>query len=97
MDKLILQDVQLALEEKRHRNEMEEGRRLAEMRQKQPEIAKMVDQRHQMVLHSVRSIFSGTGKDPVQQMEAYNAAIGDALEKAGYARDYLARMCMKTA
>lgn len=90
MDKLILQDVQLALEEKRRRHELEEGRRLAEMRQKQPEIAKMVDQRHQMVLDSVRSIFSGTGKDPVRQMESYNTAISDALEKAGYARDYLA-------
>ncbi len=90
MDKLILQDVQLALEEKRRRHELEEGRRLAEIRQMQPEIARLVDQRHQMVLHSVRSIFSGSGEDPVRQMEAYNTAIGDALEKAGYARDYLA-------
>ena len=73
----------------RRENELEEARRLSEIQEKCPDIHRLLSQRHQMVLSSVRSVFSGKGEDPVRKMEDYNRQISDALVRAGYPADYL--------
>lgn len=89
MDKLILQDVIESYALLRRENELEEARRLSEIQEKYPDIHRLLSQRHQMVLSSVRSVFSGKGEDPVRKMEDYNRQISDALVRAGYPADYL--------
>lgn len=90
MDKLIVQQVLDAYALKRTRHELEEERRLAEIEQKLPAAYQLVQARHNMVMASVRSVFSGDGQSTVEQMEQYNRDIHLALEKAGYPGDYLA-------
>lgn len=79
----------MAYEEKRRKNALLEAERLAEIAAKCPDVQALLEKRHQMVLSSVRSVFSGTGEDPVTRMEEYNAAIAKALERHGYPGDYL--------
>lgn len=86
---MILADVMERYAQMRRENEQEEARRQAEIQEKCPEIHRLMEDRHRMVLSSVRSVFSGTGEDPVQKMEQYNLLIRTALKKAGYPEDYL--------
>lgn len=84
-----MQDVLQAYEQKRKRNGETEALRRQEIAQKHPDVQGLVEKRHQMVLSSVRNLFSGSGEDPVAQMEQYNAAIAKALARHGYPEDYL--------
>ncbi len=76
--------------QRRQQNELLEGRRRQEMRDGYPDIAKLMDERHEMVLGSARSAFTQPlSGDPVKQMEQYNRQIRALLKQHGYAEDYL--------
>ena len=74
---------------RRRENEAEENRRRRQIEAECAPVAALMHARHQMVLSSVRSIFSGTAESPVQKMEAYNQKIRAVLEENGYPGDYL--------
>lgn len=89
MDKIILQDVLDSIAHKRSLNETEEARRLGEIMKKHPDIHRLVEKRHQMVMASVRSIFTAGDSQMESRMEEYNREIRNALQQKGYPEDYL--------
>ena len=76
---------------RRQENEREEARRMEEIRARHPDLAALVEERHSMILSSVRSAFGGPcPDDPEQAMDDYNRRITSLLESKGYPQDYLA-------
>ncbi len=82
--------------ERRQMNDQrEEARRREEIAQKHPELDRLLTERHQMILRSVRGAFSsGTPADPEQTMAEYNKKIAALLAEKGYPADYLAPVCV---
>ena len=81
-------------EQKQRRNEQEEARRKNEIALRHPDIQKLIDERHEMVMRSIRGIFSmSSAENAEERMAQYNQKIADLLEKNGYPRNYLAPVC----
>lgn len=93
MDNQLLASVLADYALKRENNEREEARREAEIREKHPQLAALIRQRHEMILHAVRSGLTGAPADPEKEMAAYNQKIAAGLAEAGYPADYLAPVC----
>lgn len=74
-------------------NAAEEDRRLAFIREKHPSIAKLLDERHKMVLNAAASLFRAVPQDPEAMMLQYNARIRQELVDNGYPEDYLQPIC----
>ena len=82
-------------ERRQRENQKEEERRRQEIAQKYPELDRLLRERHQMILRSVRGAFSGgTPDDPEREMAEYNRKIAGMLSEKGYPRDYLAPVCV---
>ena len=74
---------------------MEEDRRRREIAQQHPELDRLLTERHQMILRSVRGAFSGGAPaDPERAMAEYNKKIAALLAEKGYPADYLAPVCV---
>ena len=72
------------------RNEQEAERRRAEIARQQPALDQLVTQRHEMILRSIRTAFSGgAAADAESVMLSYNQKIAEGLRAAGYPADYL--------
>ncbi|MBR4360303.1 MAG: ATP-binding protein [Clostridia bacterium] len=93
MDSRILADILAAYENKRQVNEQEENRRLAEIRECHPDLDALIRERHEFVLQSVRSAFSGATQQPEDAMADYNRRIAQGLKAHGYPADYLSPVC----
>ncbi|MBQ6803699.1 MAG: ATP-binding protein [Clostridia bacterium] len=94
MDSRILAAVAAELEAKRALNEQEENRRKEEIASRHPDIQTLIDQRHEMVMRSIRGVFGASvGEDPEKRMQTYNEKIASLLESRGYPRDYLSPVC----
>ena len=77
-------------EAQRMKNAALEDARLDEIRENAPDVAALVDKRHQMILGGIQKIFeNGKSADVEQVMRDYNARIREALVRAGYDADYL--------
>ena len=75
-------------ERRQRENQKEEERRRQEIAQKYPELDRLLRERHQMILRSVRGAFSGgTPDDPEREMAEYNRKIAGMLSEKGYPRD----------
>ena len=91
MDNQIWTDVLAGLARRREENEQEETRRLAEIASLHPDLAALLQKRHDMVIRSVRSAFGqGPGADAEATMAQYNQKIAALLAQKGYPADYLA-------
>lgn len=88
----IIRQLLAEYEQQRARDAHEENRRMTEVTQKCPEIARLNDERSRMIFSSIRGILgqSATADDLPARMEAINGKISTLLEKYGYPRDYLA-------
>ena len=63
---------------------MEEDRRRREIAQQYPELDRLLTERHQMILRSVRGAFSGGAPaDPERAMAEYNKKIAALLAEKG--------------
>lgn len=94
MDNQAWTQVEAAFARQRQENEREEARRRAQIAQKHPELDRLLRERHQMILSSVKSAFSGAvSSDPEAAMADYNARIAALLAACGYPKDYLAPVC----
>ena len=84
-------DARAALERRRQRNEQEADRRRAEIAKRSPDLNRLLEQRHEMILRSVRSAFDGgSPSDAEAAMAEYNQKISAQLVEMGYPADYLA-------
>ena len=94
MDNQALARVAEEYERRQAENRREEDRRRGEIAQNHPELDRLLTERHQMILRSVRGVFSGTPADPERAMEEYNRKIAALLSEKGYPSDYLAPVCL---
>ena len=77
-------------EAQRRRNAAEEARRQREIAEKAPEVARLSNERHSLILSGIRSMLeSGEKTDLESLMRGYNAKIHEALRDHGYPEDYL--------
>ena len=73
MNSQILARVAEAYERQQQENQREEDRRRREIAQMHPELDRLLTERHQMILRSVRGAFSGgVPADPERTMAEYN-------------------------
>ncbi len=94
MDKQAWARTETELERRRQQNEKEEARRRDEIAWKHPALDQLIQERHSMILRSVRGGFADPLlKDAEAMMESYNKKISAALTAAGYPEDYLAPVC----
>lgn len=94
MNNAVMEEVLASFAEKQEKNRQEEDRRLKTIRELHPDLAKLMQQRHDMVMASVRGAFSGNAaQDPEQKMLLYNQEIKRLLESKGYPADYLSPIC----
>lgn len=94
MDNRILASVLAEYAAQREKNEREEQRRQQEIAACAPEIAALEQQRHQMIMGSVRGAFAGAAPENAEaQMAEYNRQISALLVQKGYPADYLAPVC----
>ena len=90
MDSRIVAGILADYEQKRRENEREEARRLSEINAQHPDLAALIRKRHEMVLRSVRTAFSGgVSPEPEAMMREYNQKIQALLQAEGYSADYL--------
>ena len=95
MDNQVLVRVAEAYEQRQAENQREEDRRRREIAQNHPDLDRLLSERHQMILRSVRGAFTGgVPADPEQAMEEYNRKIARLLSEKGYPADYLAPVCV---
>ncbi len=94
MDNQALARVAEEYERRQAENRREEDRRRGEIAQNHPELDRLLTERHQMILRSVRGVFSGVSADPERTMEEYNRKIAALLSEKGYPPDYLAPVCI---
>jgi len=91
VDNRILSGLMADYEARKAQNAREEARRREEIRTRHPDLFALVEERHQMVLQSVRSIFAAdTIHNPEESMAAYNQRIAALLAQYGYPPHYLA-------
>lgn len=91
MDQRILKEILAQYEEKRRAHEAEEARRREEIAKKHPDLNCLLEQRHEMVMGSVRDAFLGEQAQTAEaRMAEYNRAIAEGLRRCGYPADYLA-------
>ena len=81
-------------ERRQAENRREEDRRRQEIAQYHPELNRLLTERHQMILRSMRGVFTGVSAEPERTMEEYNRKIAALLSKKGYPPDYLAPVCL---
>ena len=94
MDNQVMDRVAEEYERRQRENRMEEDRRRQEIAQKHPELDRLLRERHQMILRSVRGAFSGGApEDPERAMAEYNRRISGMLAEKGYPGEYLAPVC----
>lgn len=90
MDNRVLGEVLAEYAAQREKNEQEEQRRQQEIAAKAPQIAALMQQRHQMIMGSVRGAFAGTPPENAEaRMREYNQKIAALLTQSGYPADYL--------
>lgn len=90
MDQAIWAQTEARFEALRQENQREEAHRQAEIAQKHPDLYRLTQERHDMILRSVRGAFTtGTPQDPEAVMREYNRKISDLLQSRGYPADYL--------
>ena len=95
MDNQVLTRVAEAYEQRQAENRREEDRRRREIAQNHPDLDRLLSERHQMILRSVRGAFSGgVPADPERAMAEYNRKISALLSEKGYPADYLAPVCV---
>ena len=95
MDNQAMARVAEEYERRQRENRREEDRRRQEIAQKHPDLERLLTERHQMILRSVRGAFSGgVPADPEQAMAEYNRKIAAMLTEKGYSRDYLSPVCV---
>ncbi len=82
-------------ERRQRENQEEEDRRRREIARNHPDLDRLLSERHQMILRSVRSAFSGgAAAEPERAMAEYNRKISALLSEKGYPADYLAPVCV---
>ena len=80
MDNRVLGEVLAEYAAQREKNEQEEQRRQQEIAAKAPQIAALMQQRHQMIMGSVRGAFAGTPPENAEaRMREYNQKIAKRL------------------
>ncbi len=91
MRNAILRELQAEYDQQQMRNDQENQRRLAEVTGKCPEIAKLMDERQNMIFAGLRGILDGRvqGSDLPQRMDVMNTRISQLLKQNGYAENYL--------
>lgn len=95
MDNQVLARVAEAYERRQAENRREEDRRRREIAQNHPDLDRLLTERHQMILRSVRGAFTeGVPTGPERAMEEYNRKIAALLAEKGYAPDYLTPVCL---
>ena len=81
-------------ERQRQQNEQEENRRREEIARNLPALDQLLQERHSMILRSVRGAFADPAmRNAEAMMESYNQKISAGLTAAGYPADYLAPVC----
>jgi len=92
MQEEILREVLQAKAEARTRNEETEDRRKREIREQNPEIAKLMAERENLIAGTMRGILRGaqTPEDLKNRVDEVSGKIRKALMDAGYPEDYLA-------
>lgn len=94
MDNQAWARTEAEFEQRRQQNEQEENRRREEIAQKLPALDQLLQERHSMILRSVRGAFADPAmRNAEAMMESYNKKISAALIAAGYPADYLAPVC----
>ena len=94
MDKQAWAQAEETLEQRRMRNEAEEERRRQEILSLHPDLARLMEQRHAMILQSVRGAFSNAAPENAEAVMAeYNQKIASLLKSKGYPEDYLSPVC----
>lgn len=94
MDNRILANVMAEYALRRQENEQEEARRKEEMASLHPDLARLMQARHEMILRSVRGAFAGEAPaDAEAAMGDYNQKIAALLQAKGYPADYLSPVC----
>lgn len=74
----------------RERNAREEERRREEVRGKDGRLARLMDERHRMILDFCRAALRQPGAEPpAERMRRYNQEIRDGLARNGFPEDYL--------
>ncbi len=90
MDNAVLARVMQDLELQRRENEREEDRRKEEIAKNHPDLDRLVQDRHRMILSAVQGAFQGaSGRDAESLMAEYNQKIAALLKEKGYPADYL--------
>ena len=90
MDRRIREALAEEYRLQREKNAAEEERRRAELRERAPEAARLMDARQAMIGDFCRrALTDGDFVTPEEDLRNANQAIIDALVKAGYPRDYL--------
>ena len=74
-------------------NEQEEARRREEIQTRHPDLHALIQQRHSMIMQSVRSGLTGAAEDPEAKMADYNRRIAALLKEKGYPDNYLDPVC----
>ena len=94
MPNAIWSQVEAEFERRREENSREENRRRAEIAERCPELNRLVEERHSLIMRSVRGAFAGGGlSDAEAVMLDYNRRIAAMLQKNGYPADYLSPVC----
>ena len=94
MPNAIWSQVEAEFERRREENSREESRRRAEIAERCPELNRLVEERHSLIMRSVRGAFAGGGlSDAEAVMLDYNRRIAAMLQKNGYPADYLSPVC----
>ena len=91
MRNAILRQLQAEYEQLRLRNAQEEDRRRQEVIAACPEIARLLDDRENMIFSGLRSILDGAGRaeDMTARMDVTNRRVRDLLRQHGFPEDYL--------
>lgn len=91
MRNTILRELQAEYEQTRMRSALEEDRRRREVVAACPEIARLMEERENMIFAGVRSILGGMGsaEDMTSRMDVINKRIAALLKQHGFAADYL--------
>ena len=91
MRNAILRQLQAEYEQLRLRNAQEEDRRRQEVIAACPEIARLLDDRENMIFSGLRSILDGAGRaeDMTARMDVTNRRVRELLRQHGFPEDYL--------
>ena len=91
MRNAILRELQAEYDQQQMRNDQENQRRFAEVTEKCPEIAQLMDERQSMIFAGLRGILDGRvqGDELPKRMDVMNTRIAQLLRQHGYAENYL--------